>query len=308
MIKEKINDEQIKGSLYIPEILQSVNPGVVLISGSDGGTPGANAIPEFYIEALVNEGYVVLALAYFASEDLPEHLEGIPLEYFENALDWFKIKSGVSIGSVALIGNSRGGEVALLLGSLFSSKIQAIVAYTPSAYVFGGFPFPNKPAWLYKGKVIPFLGGFSSQSTDLTEYEDLSNTLSQDGNEIDPFQLVDLFVKRNQLIKSNQEAKIKVENIECPLLIFSGSEDAIWPANFYCTNIIQRLVQHNVKTIYQHVNYPKVGHGIFASRDGAIYHPVGKFWCRLGGESEANQNAAKDSFILLTKFLNDHLN
>ena len=62
---------------------------------------------------------------------------------------------------IAVMGGSRGGEVALLLGSMFPD-VKAVVAYSPSHVVWGGWPISdedrkkqtNRPAWTYKGKPV----------------------------------------------------------------------------------------------------------------------------------------------------------
>lgn len=78
-------------------------------------------------------------------------------------------------------------------------------------------------------------------------------------------------------------------------------------SSFYCQKIVERLKKYNSKIQYQHFNYKDAGHGIIANYNGAIYHPVGKFWCRLGGTPEGNKFATQDSFSKLINFLKKHL-
>ena len=58
--------------------------------------------------ALLSHGwFAALALAYFRFQDLPKQLEGIPLEYFGEALAWMKQRPEIDPGRLAVLGTSR---------------------------------------------------------------------------------------------------------------------------------------------------------------------------------------------------------
>ena len=248
-------------------------PAVIVLSGSDGGIPGENAVPQAFIDFMVAKGYGVLALGYFGAFRLPEYLENIPLEYFKKAIDWLRPKAS----SISLIGQSRGAELALIVGTKYSASLAAIVAIAPSSRVFGGFVHPNVPAWTYQGTpVAPFLGGCKSGEA-LTEAEDLEGKT-----------LVELFNQRMNMPNAAACA-IEVEKITCPVLLLAGDEDAIWPSKRFVEHITSRIP---CKAII----YKQAGHGILAAYDGPIYHPVGKFWCRLGGTPDGNRVANEQSW------------
>src|SRR5262245_54524310 len=106
-------------------------PGVLVVGGSDGG------LAEGMAALLASHGFAALALAYFRAEHLPAELIEIPLEYFETAIRWLGRSSSVAPGRLAVIGRSRGGELALLLGATFAD-ITAVVGYVPSGVVHAG--------------------------------------------------------------------------------------------------------------------------------------------------------------------------
>lgn len=54
-------------------------PGVIDLFGGSGG------LIEFRAVLLANKGFAVLALAFFGYDDLPQSLEEVDLEYFEEA-------------------------------------------------------------------------------------------------------------------------------------------------------------------------------------------------------------------------------
>ena len=86
---------------------------------------------------LTSHGFVTLAFAYFGIPPLPPGLAEIPLEYFGTAIHWLQRQEGVSPQSLAVMGPSRGGELALLLGATFP-EIRAVVAHLPSGTLWMG--------------------------------------------------------------------------------------------------------------------------------------------------------------------------
>lgn len=302
----QVNENGLVGTLFQPDTKKKL-PGIILIPGSDGG------IPEDFAEKLANEGYAVLALGYFGLEGLPKYLENIPLEYFQQAFVWFKKQENLRENSIALIGYSRGGELALLLGSLFPHLMNALITYVPSSVVCGGFPHPNQPAWLYNNKLItPFLSGLTSYEKNHTEAQDLflaceSGKIPYHANTADdPYDINELFLARNQKNNLLNSAAIPIENIRCPLLILSGEDDKIWPSALYGQRIIDRLNQKKSPIIRKYVCYPNAGHGLTGPYEGSIYHPVGKFWCRLGGTPGGNRAAYEAAWQEVLKFLKSH--
>ncbi|WP_054706245.1 acyl-CoA thioesterase/BAAT N-terminal domain-containing protein [Bacillus sp. JCM 19041] len=149
--RETINSSSMTGVLYYPDT-NSPYPGVLLLGGSDGG------IQEHAAALLATKGYTVLSLAYFGVEGVPKDLEKIPLEYFKNAALWLKEHCATD-NTVSLIGFSRGGELALLLGSTYSF-FTAIIAGAPGAYVTSGLRntiYAPIPSWTKDGEALPYL-------------------------------------------------------------------------------------------------------------------------------------------------------
>jgi dienelactone hydrolase len=89
-----------------------LHPAVVVLGGSDGG------LWELPAALLASHGFSALALAYFGLDPLPPELVEIPLKYFEAALRWLMQQEGINPQAVAVMGWSRWGELALLLGAI----------------------------------------------------------------------------------------------------------------------------------------------------------------------------------------------
>src|SRR2546430_14118874 len=90
-----------------------------MLGGSGGGYPDEAAARD-----LARAGYPVFALAYFRdyggdpAELEQRHLRNVPLEYIFEALDWLQARPEVRADRIVLMGESRGAELALMIGSL----------------------------------------------------------------------------------------------------------------------------------------------------------------------------------------------
>jgi BAAT / Acyl-CoA thioester hydrolase C terminal len=91
-------------------------PGVLVLGGSEGGL-ASYVMREAAL--LAGHGFAALALAYFYMGSLPDRLAGIPLEYFGGAIRWLQNQLFVRGDRLGVVGTSRGGELALLLGAHF---------------------------------------------------------------------------------------------------------------------------------------------------------------------------------------------
>ena len=165
-IKE-IRNQGVVGTLLYPKGSTKC-PGLITI-------PGAGGIPDIGVaQLLASHGYTVLALAYFGQEGLPRNLSLIPLEYFQHAMRWLKKQPQVDGNKIALIGQSRGAELVLLLACMFPGEMDAGIAYSPSHLVYGDYSSAaelllhagadvniknneEKSAWTYQNRPVPFM-------------------------------------------------------------------------------------------------------------------------------------------------------
>jgi len=114
---------------------------VLALGGSEGGYGNG-----LQARLLASHGYPVLQLAYFGAPGLPQELRRIPLEYLARALRWLHARPGVD--DVIVVGASRGGELALLVGSTYPALVQAVAAYAPGYAVVPG-------SWTRGGEPVP---------------------------------------------------------------------------------------------------------------------------------------------------------
>jgi dienelactone hydrolase len=136
------------GEYFRPSATSS-HTSVVLLGGSNGGL--ANG---FAAGLLASHGYPVLSLAYFDEPGLPSELQRIPLEYFERAIAWLADQPEADPKRIIVVGASRGGEAALLIGATYPQLVRAVAAYVPSDRVYPSPTSPSVPAWTHSGKPV----------------------------------------------------------------------------------------------------------------------------------------------------------
>lgn len=224
---------------------QSPKKAVVLLGGSEGGRYWS--YHQDFVQELVNQGFCVLSLAYFGTNRLPKNLRAIPLEYFHKAFLWLSAQKNLVIpDNYAIVGVSRGAELALLLGSRFP-QVKAVVAIDPSSVVFPGPPTSlldavgkEHSAWSDKGRELPFVripyswttlkGMASGKRTRMFENA-LEDTLQVNA------------------------AAIPAEKIHGPVLLVSFKHDQVWPSPLMCDQIVIRLRDSSFNFYYAHADY-----------------------------------------------------
>ena len=242
----QLDENGLKGFLYSPDIDKRY-PGIILLGGSNGG-----AI-KWMAKAIASDGFSVLTLPYWKYPDLPQKMVNIPLEYFLKATKWMKKQKPVKKGKIGLIGGSRGGELVLLLGSMFD-EFKVIVAWVPAAHLWQGMEFTKLvPCWIYKGKPLPYLGSVITEE-ELKKFNtgaisSFRQYFEEDLKKLDP-----------DLIK---KAVIPVEKIKAPILMVSGTDDWTWPSAEFSEMIIERLNKHDFKFDYKHIKGENAGHQVF---------------------------------------------
>ncbi len=262
-----VSEDGLVGFFFVPETAGPL-PALLVLGGSDGGMDFSKAT------MLASHGYATLALDYFGNEPLPLSLTEVPLEYFATAVAWLKSQEIVDDIKIGVVGTSRGGELALLLGANYPELFRVVVGYVASGLVNGNISSDGvgeKAAWTIGGEPVPFNVG-----------------------------------------SNREEATIPVEKIQAPVLLISGKSDRLWPSTAWSEIAMNRLAENNHPYPYEHLAYNNAGHWIgvphwpTTGRD-SITHPVtgGQIW--FGGTAEANAFASADSWEHLLEFLESNL-
>ena len=289
VLREEVRDDGLVATFFHTQ--EGPRPGIIVLSGSGGG------LAEDQPALLASHGYAVLSLGYFLMPGLPQGLAEIPLEYFERAIAWMKRNPAVDANRIAVMGASRGGELSLLLGSIFPD-IKAVVAYVPSGVVWPGIGGEgNAPgaAWTLRGEPVEFM---ESAPPDPAMWSK------------SPIPMTPWFLDSLKNHASIERAAIAVEKINGPVLMFSGSDDQMWPSLNLADLAVQRMIARGFAHPSEHVSYAGAGHFIrfpYSPTISEIFHPLTRQMMALGGTPEANHIANLDSWRRCLSFLKKFL-
>jgi dienelactone hydrolase len=244
-----------------------------------------------------SEGIATLALAYFGMPGLPKTFERIPLEYFGSALRWLARRPDVRQDAIAVAGASRGGELALLLAATYP-EIRAAISWVGSGLVYGGVvSIGSAPmaGWTRGGVDLPF-AGFVPGAVDMNAR---------------PITLTPGFLAALDDADAVAAAEIPVERINGPVLLISGTDDAVWPATVLSNYAVRRLRAHHHRFAVEHVAYEGAGHMIAPPIPGVSFaithsvHPILGLDFAFGGSPEKNTAASLDSWARILAFLRE---
>ncbi len=296
--RQPVERTDLVGTLFYPTTL-GPHPTVIVLGGFGGG------IREGGAEALVSEGFAALALAYLGTDPLPRELVEIPVEYFAEAIAWLKAQPAVDADRIAVMGNSKGGELALLLGATYPEDVKAVVAYAPSAVVWQGVPSNEwtyrlnpRSSWSLGGEPLPFVRLASPLPSDMPQMTEFFFG--------EPIAIGHIFYER--ALKDRIDvaaASIAVEKINGPVLVISGTDDQMWPSTRFCEMVIERLEAHDHPSSYEHLRYEGAGHMILMPNSEPEAHQMDRF--EVGGSKEANEFANEDSWQKVLGFLRKSL-
>lgn len=128
---------------------------VLVFGGSEGGHAG-----EYTAALLASHGHPALSLCYFRcgrGAHRPHAINMIDLSYFTRAARLLDKQPGAAPSRLAVMGNSRGSELAQLLGQRHPRLVRNVIAYAPSAKINGPYLAGSsaRAAWAEHGRPIP---------------------------------------------------------------------------------------------------------------------------------------------------------
>jgi len=287
-----VDEDGLSGVLFEPDD-EDTYPGVLVLGGSEGG------LHELDAALLAGHGFTALALSYFGAPGVPEHLVDIPLEYFGKAIAHLAERAG----EIGVIGGSRGGEAALLLGATFP-EVRAVVSVVGSGVVTQGIgPGRNllqvlqheAASWTLKGEALPYLPYSIPDGLRADVVDDVPTSLAQ------AFDLTDGIP---------EDAVIPVERILGGVLLLSAGDDRSWPSAALSEIAKRRLDEHDHPFPYEHVVYPDAGHLIAgpphrSTTDVRVPGPDVTF--EMGGTPSATAAARADAWRRSLRFFSEQL-
>jgi dienelactone hydrolase len=291
--RTELRDGGLVGTLFEPA--GGPAPALIVLGGSGGG------LSEPLAALFASRGFAALALAYFAAPGLPDELKGIPLEYFETAINWLGARGSLRGDRVGVVGSSRGGELALLLGTTFP-RVGAVVAYAPSALIYGSVGrsgTSSEAAWRYRGEAVPWFQPARPPAP-------LPVNPPQG-----PIPLTPQFLAGLQDQAAVERALIPVERINGPILLVSGDDDQMWPSSRYASMVMSRLRRQGHPFADRHLAYPGCGHLVnfpyVPTTVDFSKHPITGHVFAYGGTPRGQARAREDSWPKVLAFLRDAL-
>jgi dienelactone hydrolase len=293
--RQDVREEGLVGTLYLPPG-PGPFPAVMILNGSGGG------INEPRAALYASRGYAAFALAYFKAPGLSDYISNPPLEYFQTGLRWLRKKVQPKHDFVAISGQSRGGELVLLLGATFPEEVSAVVAYVPGAVVHSGQNACDPkigregPTWLLGGKPIPHVWENNRTATWAPFDEGPS-----------PHRHEKAILTALQDPDAVARARIKVEDIQGPVMLLSGTDDGSWPSSIYSKMVQDKLAEVNHPYPVEWLDYENGGHSIlfpYVPTTQLVYaHPVSGKISTSGGNPKDNARADQESWEGVKQFL-----
>ena len=211
-------------------------PLIVGLAGSEGGNAWTSDYWKATRDQFIEKGYAFLAIGYFGAKETPDTLNKISINQVHNAITVATKNKRINKNKIAIVGGSRGGDLALLIASYFKD-IKCVVAIVPSHVAFPGHTNHfTTSAWTFNNKELPFVP-VNEEAVPFLIKHDLRGTFTA--------MLKDSIAE--------EKALIRVEKINGPILLLSATKDDHIPSVEMCDKMIERLKANNFKYAYNHI-------------------------------------------------------
>lgn len=211
-------------------------PLIVGLGGSEGGNAWASNRWKKTRDTFLEKGYAFLAIGYFGCKGTPKILDKIAVDEVYQAIALAKKQEKINGEKIAVVGGSRGADLALLLGS-FYPDISCVVGMSSSHATFPGHTQEfTTSCWTFKGKELPFIP-VNEEAIPFLMKRDLRGTFEA--------------MLKDSI--SEQKALINVEAINGPILLISAKKDEIIPAVEMGEKMIVKLKNSHFTYPYRHI-------------------------------------------------------
>ncbi|MDN5924608.1 MAG: hypothetical protein L0H70_06360 [Xanthomonadales bacterium] len=221
-------------------------PLLVGLGGAEGGNAWAGEHHAKQRASILKHGYAFLALAYFqrrpgapvsipSASGIPASLDRVSLNGVHQAIVKAAKHANINASCIAVVGGSRGAELALLLASHFKD-IKAVVALAPSDVAYMGTDTLTTSAWMFNDKPVAHIR-FDGRALPALLQGDIKQAM-QTSRADDP---------------AAKAALIGVQNIHGPVAFMSGVKDHMWDSTSMSQHMMQTLAQADFPYAFQHL-------------------------------------------------------
>lgn len=281
-VMTEVTENGLAGRFFAAPGMEN-RPAVLLLGGSGGGfQPNADAMD------LARAGFPVLTLAYFRGwqpgmpSHLPAQLKDIPLEYVFKAIDWLKARPEVADRKVVVMGESRGGELVLLLGA-HRPDLAGVIAFVPSNVVWGAVGGEGA-AWTLGGKPLPYLR--DQWAPNQSYVEGFTRALDGPADQV-------------------EAAAIPVERIKGRILLISTDSDGLWPSTRMAQAVMARLQAKKWRGRRDHLRWQDASHLMMGTGPGITKITQGNFSMDFGGTPEGTLKARAEAWAKVKEMLGE---
>lgn len=277
-----VDEGRMQGFRFVPK--EKSHKGIVICFGGSEGSPNfENA------KRLAKDGYETLALFMFGMKNQEQTLRKIPLEQFEDVINYIN-KNIKDNKPISVLGASKGAEYALNLASKYP-EIDNLILISPSSYNFAGLDFKDYgSSWTYKGKELPYIDIKKSSFKSFLKNVIVPNIIKS------PISYKETYKSAIEKDLLSQEKLISVKNVKANILMIAGEDDLMW----YSLAMAKKIKDQNPNAkVY---SYKGAGH-IFAG-NGALN--LGKIRIATGGTIEGNEKARSESRKTIDAFLKEN--
>ncbi|NWR70337.1 ACOT1 thioesterase, partial [Centropus unirufus] len=272
-----VREGRLRATLFLPPG-PGPFPGLIDLYGSGGG------LVEYRASLLASRGFVTLAVAYMAFEDLPAMPEVLELDYFEEAVNFLRKQQQVKDTGIGVLGLSKGADLALSMAT-FLPGIKAAVSISGSGFNSfiplrgNGFTIPPHPYDLGRIKI--------SDESGLADFSDILD------DHRDP---------------ATWDCRIPMERSLAKFLFLSGLDDMNWKSDLYCRDAVERLQQYGREVEF--CSYSGAGHLLeppYLPLCQASIHKVLGVFVLWGGQWREHAKAQEDAWRRIQAFFWRHL-
>lgn len=234
--QDTIRTKNVEAILYLGN--EKNQPLIVGLGGSEGGNAWTSSYWQKTRDQFIKKGYAFLAIGYFGCPNTPKILDKIAIDDIYNAIIAANKNKKINPKKIAVIGGSRGADLALLIATYYKD-ISCVIGMSTTHAVFPGHTQEfTSSCWTYEGKELPFIP-VNEAAVPFLMKGDLKGT----------------FEAMLQDKIAEEKAIILVEKIKGSILLLSGTKDEIIPAVDMGNNMMQRLKSNNFKHGYKHLVY-----------------------------------------------------
>nr|XP_012322554.1 acyl-coenzyme A amino acid N-acyltransferase 1-like [Aotus nancymaae] len=275
--RKQIREGRVRGALFLPPG-EGPFPGVIDLFGGIGG------LIEFRASLLASHGFAVLALAYFAYEDLPDKLQEVDLGYFEEAANLLLAHPKIQRPGIGVISVCKGAEIGLAMACYLKQVVATVCINGTNA----SFEIPLRYGDLV---VTPIRSAQERLQVHVSGAVRIRHCKGDPRDEL------------------HQQSVLPVEKARGWILFIVGESDECLDSKAYAEQAVDQLRSHG-RSSGRMLAYPGAGHLLeppyaplcFASWNPGISRPL--LW---GGDPAAHAAAQEHAWGEIQQFFRQHL-